>query len=80
MAAVVDWATPPPRTLELAAGTADDRREEEVPTAVGIEGIAADEGECNVPVVSLKLTAKPDGLDPMPMAEERMSPRNVMKA
>ena len=62
--------------LELVAAIADDRLKEEGLMMVGVEGIVADEVEFNVAVV---ITAKPDGLDPMPMAEERMSPRNVMK-
>ena len=76
MAVVVDLATAPPGMLELVAAIADDRLEEKVLTVVEIEGIVADEVEFNIAVV---LTAKPDGLDPIPMAEERMSPRKVMK-
>ena len=76
MAVVVDWATTAPGRSELEPASVDDGLEEEVLTMVGIEGIVADAVELNVAVV---LTAKPDGLDPMPMAELRMSPRNVIK-
>ena len=77
-----DWATAPPGIPELTAVSADDRLEEEAPTVVRVGGIvvAADELEVNVALTLPKIEVKPDGPGPIPMAEKRTFPMNVMMA
>ena len=76
------WATAPPGIPELTAGNAVDRLEDEAPTAVRDGGIvvAADELEVNVALTLPKIEVKPDRLGPIPMAEKRTFPMNVMMA
>ena len=77
-----DWATAPPEVPELTAVNADDRLEDEAPTAVRDGGIVvvADELEVNVALTLPKIEVKPDRLGPIPMAEKRASPMNVITA
>ena len=77
-----DWATVPPGIPELTAANADERLEDETPTVAGFGGIvvAAGEAEVTVALALPKIELKPDGLGPIPMAEKRTFPMNVMMA
>lgn len=83
---LVTWATILPRLPMPVAAASDGTTlaDEEVRTVAGKEDITANEEEEEEELaVALALpitTAKPDGPDPIPLADERMSPRNAMKA